>query len=504
MSSVEFSPLELGPATTGPADTTDVARAALGRECAPLRPVRVSPRLLKAWLVFADLAAFVLGILTAVGIQWVVKPIYVEAVGWHLVLAAASAPAFAAAAFWNRLYVARAIVRPAEEAGRVIRTVLAGAAALVALSVAVKFDALSRLWVVLVVLTVTGFVLVERRVVRRLFAKLRRSGRLRRRILIVGTDVHALGLLHSYQRDPSLGYEVVGFVGDDDLGDRGGVTVVGPVRDVSRLLAEHDATGVVVSLPGVGADEVNGLTRRLTDQGYHVALSSSLRDIDIGRLRPQELDGLTLIYVERTVRSGWRAIAKRAFDVTGAVAILAFSMPVLIVAALAIKVSSPGPVLFRQERVGRNRVPFQLYKLRSMVVDAESQLDELLGLNEADGPIFKIKRDPRITRVGAFLRKCSIDELPQLFCVLRGTMSLVGPRPMLPAEAEASDPGVVEERTRVLPGLTGLWQVSGRSESSFEEYCRLDQYYVDNWTLGHDVQICLRTVGVVVLGKGAM
>lgn len=332
---------------------------------------------------------------------------------------------------------------------------------------------------------------------------MRRERRLARRILVVGTDEHAIALMRSCQNHPSLGYEVVGLVGDSEAPTLDGVPVVGPIDRLQELLVAYWATGVVVSIPAVGAD-VNPITRRLTDAGYHVALSSSLCDIDLKRLRPQDLDGQTLLYVERTVRGGWRAVAKRAFDIVVAFTVLLFSLPVLLVAAIAVKVTSPGPVLFRQRRLGRNGEFFEVLKLRTMVVDAEALLAELRALNEAGGPLFKMRRDPRVTPVGRLLRKLSIDELPQLWCVLRGTMSMVGPRPMLPSEAAALDPDVVHERLRVLPGLTGLWQVSGRSEASFESYCRYDRYYVDNWTLSHDIRICARTIGVVLFGKGAM
>jgi len=174
----------------------------------------------------------------------------------------------------------------------------------------------------------------------------------------------------------------------------------------------------------------------------------------------------------------------------------------VIVAMVAIKLDTRGPVFFRQVRVGRDGVPFIVLKLRTMVVDAEVRRNELLELNEVDGPLFKISHDPRVTRVGRVLRKLSIDELPQLVCVLQGTMSMVGPRPALPSEVVQWDASL-HERLRVLPGLTGLWQVSGRSESTFDQYRRLDLYYVDNWSLGHDLRICVRTFGVVLSGRGA-
>ena len=182
--------------------------------------------------------------------------------------------------------------------------------------------------------------------------------------------------------------------------------------------------------------------------------------------------------------------------------ILVLSAPILLAAMIAIRLDSRGPVFFEQVRVGRHGETFRLVKLRTMVADAEERKADLTHLNEADGALFKIKEDPRITRVGHLLRKLSIDELPQLFNVLQGTMSMVGPRPALPDEVAKWDDEVVE-RLRVLPGLTGMWQVWGRSDTSFETYKRLDLYYVDNWSLAHDLRICLRTVGVVVTGRGA-
>ncbi len=208
-----------------------------------------------------------------------------------------------------------------------------------------------------------------------------------------------------------------------------------------------------------------------------------------------------MIYVEPVMRGGWRGAAKRLFDVVLAMAILVITLPIQIMAAIAIGVSSRGPVFFHQIRVGKDGELFEVLKFRTMFVDAERRRSELLEHNEADGPLFKMKNDPRVTNVGRVLRKFSIDELPQLFCVLIGSMSMVGPRPALPSEFEQWDEGVAD-RLRVLPGLTGMWQVSGRSDTSFETYKRLDLYYVDNWSLVHDLAICLRTVGVVLSGTG--
>ena len=278
--------------------------------------------------------------------------------------------------------------------------------------------------------------------------------------------------------------------------------VLGRLDEIESILEDHRAVGVVVSLASVNHDRVNTITRRLTDAGYHVALSSCLRDIDIARLRPQELDGRTMIYVEPVVRDGVPRLAKRVFDVALASLILLITAPLWLAAMVAIKLDTPGPILFRQKRIGRDGIAFTLTKFRTMVVDAEDRKAELLDRNEVDGPLFKMSDDPRVTRVGRLLRKFSIDELPQLIAVFRGEMSMVGPRPALPDEVDQWEPEL-RDRLRVLPGLTGMWQVSGRSGSTFEQYKRLDLYYVDNWSLVHDLRICARTVGVVLTGRGA-
>jgi lipopolysaccharide/colanic/teichoic acid biosynthesis glycosyltransferase len=191
----------------------------------------------------------------------------------------------------------------------------------------------------------------------------------------------------------------------------------------------------------------------------------------------------------------------RVFDYTVAVVGLVVTAPILLVCAIAIRLESHGPVVFRQTRIGEFGKPYKVLKLRTMYEDAEERRAELEDRNERDGPLFKVADDPRVTKVGRVLRKLSIDEIPQFWNVLRGEMSIVGPRPALPSEVALWDDDV-HERLRVLPGVTGMWQVSARDEGTFEEYKRLDMYYVDNWSLAHDLRILLQTVGVVLRGRG--
>lgn len=482
-----------------PAGTSDVTHLGQRRTTrAYTRPL--TPEILRRRQMLADGFAVVFGLVMAFGAIRVIDPFGATGLKHHALLALAGVPAFALGGLASRLHRSRANARRLDEAANVVKTTVYGVAFMVIAAFAVKMDDLSRLWVAFAGAAVFGSLLVERSVARNMFADLRIAGRISRRIMIVGTDAHAISLLHLFQRNRSLGYEVVGFVGEDEIGSRGGVSVLGPIAELDSLLEAHGANGVVVSPASVAEADVNSLTRRLTDNGYHVAISSTLRDIDVTRLLPQNLDGRSMIYVEPVSRDGVHHIAKRAFDIAMASCLLVVTAPILLGAAIAVKATSCGPVFFKQTRVGRNGREFTMVKLRSMVADAEARKAELAELNESDGPLFKVTHDPRITKVGRILRKTSIDELPQLVAVLKGEMSMVGPRPALPDEVAEWDDHT-RERLRVLPGLTGLWQVSGRSEWSFEEYKRLDLYYVDNWSLMHDLLICLRTVGVVVGGN---
>ena len=461
-----------------------------------------SPNTLRHRLALADSAAIAVGIAIGFIAQLVLSDSSRSVAIDQLGLVLASVPMFAFAASYNRLYQARANIRRLEEAMNIFKTVATGMGSLLLFAFVVEVRDLSRLWVAATALGITGALLIERRIARSIFARLRQHGQMTRRIIMVGTDAHAVNLVEAYHRDPALGYQVVGYVGDGKISSTSPVRLLGTTDSLNDLLEQHDAVGVVMSLSSVPPDTVNLLTRQLTDRGYHVALSSSLRDIDVTRLRPQSQDGQTMIYVEPTVRGGWRAVAKRIFDLALATVILILTLPLQAATALAIVATSRGPIFFRQIRVGQDGELFEVLKFRTMYEDAEARKAELIDQNEADGPLFKMRDDPRVTSVGRVIRKLSIDELPQLFCVLIGSMSMVGPRPALPSEVEQWD-DQVRERLRVPPGLTGMWQVSGRSDSSFEVYKRMDLYYVDNWSLFHDIKICFRTVGVVLRGSGA-
>lgn len=482
-------------------------RASLEVTPAVVEPEAIAPRRapgsLKQRLVAADVLVVAVAIVLAFTWQAMVRSdAQLGMQRRHLTLAFVTFPVWIVSFYLNKLYLARAVERPSEELRRIFKASLAAIGVIVAFSFVFQFKALSRLWILSLLVFVVVLMTVERTIARRIFTRMRRNGEIFRPVLIVGTDADAVSLLHAAQRRLELGYRVVGFVGPDDIGIRGGCTVLGGIEETEDVLTATGATGVLISLSSVDPEVVNRLTRNLTDSGYHVALSSGLHDIDVVRFRAQDLGGRTLIYVEQIERGGWRAVAKRTFDIVVSVVALVLAAPICLVAAIAIKRSSPGPVIFSQERLGRDGVPFRVLKFRTMVQDAEALRPALEAHNEADGPMFKMAADPRVTKIGARLRRLSIDEIPQFVNVLRGDMSVVGPRPALQSEVEQWTDDV-RDRLRVLPGITGMWQVSGRSDVTFDEYKRLDLYYVDNWSLAHDARIVCKTFAAVLAQRGA-
>jgi exopolysaccharide biosynthesis polyprenyl glycosylphosphotransferase len=282
-----------------------------------------------------------------------------------------------------------------------------------------------------------------------------------------------------------------------------GVPVVGDLSDTADVVRRCGAETVAV-LP---SPEMNGLQLRqlaweLEKTGTDLCVAPALLDVAGPRTTIRPTAGLTLLHVDHPQLSGPRQVLKDLFDRCAAALALVLLSPLLIAIAAAIKFSDSGPALFTQTRVGKDGRVFKIYKFRTMVVDAEKRLAELRQQNEHDGVLFKMRRDPRITAVGASLRKWSLDELPQLFNVLLGEMSLVGPRPALPDET-ARYADHVRRRLVVKPGLTGLWQVSGRSDLSWDESVRLDLRYVENWSLALDLQILWKTIAVMLRGSGA-
>ena len=301
------------------------------------------------------------------------------------------------------------------------------------------------------------------------------------------------------QAQPELGYRVVAVLGDPvEWAQRDSeIRAIDAGGDTVALVTATGASGVLVAASAIDPQDLDNVVRHLVASGLHVQISSGLVRLGHQRVRPSPLSHQLLYYVEPPRLSLWQHALKRGIDIIVASIALLLCAPILAAVAIAIKLDDGGSITYRQERVGRKRRHFEVIKFRTMVANASSQLAELVELNERNGPLFKVSYDPRVTRVGHFLRSTSLDELPQLFNVLRGEMSLVGPRPALPEEVAQFDVELLD-RVSVKPGITGLWQVEARDSPSFHAYRRLDLFYVDNWSVLMDLTILTATVGVVI------
>jgi exopolysaccharide biosynthesis polyprenyl glycosylphosphotransferase len=412
---------------------------------------------------------------------------------WPAVLAAVGA-------YSRRLYGTGS-----EEFRRVGRAgfVLLAVAAIVSYGAALD---LSRTLVVVVAPGLTVVSLVIRFAARRHLRRLWSVGRCTKRVVLVGRGGAVLELAARLERERFAGLQpVAACVTPVDRGrvSRAVNLPVGGLDDVLVLAAANSADAVAVTSASETASQyLRTLSWQLEGTGLELLVAPGLVEVAGPRLHLRPFEGLPLLSVEQPRLEGWRRVVKGGMDKVVAAAALVVIAPVLLALALAVRMDTPGPVLFRQERVGVNGRSFTMLKFRSMVVDADQQLEALRADNISDGLLFKLRDDPRVTRVGRWLRRLSLDELPQLVNVLTGSMSLVGPRPPLPSEVAAYDSSV-RRRLLVKPGLTGLWQVSGRSDLSWDEAVRLDLRYVENWSLVLDLLILWRTGRAVLRRSGA-
>jgi exopolysaccharide biosynthesis polyprenyl glycosylphosphotransferase len=333
----------------------------------------------------------------------------------------------------------------------------------------------------------------------------RKSGFGVAKLLIVGAGEIARTVMRSVVANPELGYQIVGFVDDDTIlgrKDIGRFKALGRIDNLPEVLRSQKVDEVIITLPWQHHRKIMGISALCERIQVKVRIVPDMFQLTLSQVEVDEMAGVPLIGVRPLSISGGNLILKRVIDFTVALVGLVLLFPVMCLTALAIRLESDGPVIFSQSRVGKGGKRFQIYKFRSMVDDAEAQKEKLLSLNEADGPLFKIKDDPRMTRVGRLLRRYSLDELPQLYNILRGDMSLVGPRPGIPSEVEQYQ-AWHKRRLEITPGLTGMWQVSGRSDLTFDEMALLDIYYAENWSLAVDIKIIIQTIPTVLLRTGA-
>ena len=362
---------------------------------------------------------------------------------------------------------------------------------------------LAEFWVI-----TTCSLLVSRIVLRLVADRVRVHGRDLRHMLILGTNERAMEFARRIMASRERGYRLLGFVDDDWPGlaalRRADFPVVSDYAGLEEFLRRNVVDEVAIYLPLASYYKHSSHVASLCQQhGITMRIHSDIFGVKYTRWRPEDFEGDQYIATYTSSSELWPRTLKRTFDIVVAGAAFVALLPLFLLAALAVKLSSPGPMFFCQERIGLNKRRFRMLKFRSMVQDAETLQANLEKLNEASGPVFKIKNDPRITPVGRFLRRSSIDELPQLLNVLAGDMSLVGPRPLPIRDYEGFHEDWQRRRFSIKPGITCLWQVGGRSDLSFEEWMQLDLKYLDEWSLWLDLKILTRTVPAVFRGAGA-
>ena len=470
---------------------------------------RVEPRAarrLSTWsrdylreVALADLACGVVGVFIAAQLRFGsnVTPMYL---GLSLAL-----PVLWVAALWLAgAYDVRFIGTGSDEFRKVLNAGIGLTAAVTIFSYAINLE-LSRAYVVIALPSLTVFDMLARFALRKRLVRRRMHGKCMHSVVAVGHELAVADLVTELGRDGYHGLNVVGacVVQPGELDDLAGVPVYGGLDDITAAVKAFNAdTVAVTACPEMDGIRLRSLAWELEKTGTDLCVSPALLDVAGPRTTVRPTAGLTLLHVDHPQLSGFRLVFKGLFDRCAAGAALVMLAPLMTILASAVWLHDRGPALFTQVRVGKDGHAFRIYKFRTMVVDAEQRRMELLDSNDSDGVLFKLRRDPRVTPVGARLRRWSIDELPQLFNVFLGHMSLVGPRPALPDEADKYAEHV-RRRLVVKPGLTGLWQVSGRSDLSWEESVRLDLRYVENWSFALDLQIMWKTISVLVRGSGA-
>ena len=467
------------------------------------------------WLALSDLIAIV----TSVGIaQWIrfgsapsggALPLLRNIT--YLEVSAAIVIGWMAALTINGARSTRVIGSGVEEYRRVWWATISVFGAVAIISMLFKLE-LARGYLMVALPLGVLVLLASRWLARRVVVRLRKQhGRCVTRLLVVGSPQAVRDLTLGLSREPWSGYDVVGACipgqySRDGIGipGFGTVPVLGNEESVARAVVASGSHAVAVAATeqfhGTGLRE---LSWELENLDVDLLVAPGVVDVAGPRLHMRPVAGLPLIHVEKPQYHGAKRFQKRAFDIVFSGMALLFGMPLLLLIALAVKLTSRGPVFYRQERIGLDGTPFEMIKFRTMVVGADAMLEEVAHLNEADsGVLFKIRKDPRVTWLGRFLRKYSLDELPQFINSFTGQMSVVGPRPPLESEVASYDDQTMR-RLLVKPGITGLWQVSGRSDLSWEDSVRLDMFYVENWSIMADIVIALKTARVVFSHSGS-
>ncbi|MBK6751566.1 MAG: sugar transferase [Pyrinomonadaceae bacterium] len=405
---------------------------------------------------------------------------------------------FMLSSFW--LYRSKRLASLSDELTDVFRAVVFATLILATLILLAEWSIFPKRF--LVIFAFVSFVLLFsiRLLKRTLLQQFRLHGRNLRSVVVIGAGPRGRKLVDLIDEHPEIGYQFLGFI--DDLKGPG---VIGKLSDIPKILAQNVIDEVIICLPIKSYyEQIQSITAAAEEQGITVRIYSDLFNLNLSRAVAGEIGQAPILSIYASRLTDWQAFVKSSIDFAGGLVLLVVLSPVMLVIALMIKLTSPGPVFFVQERVGLNKRRFNMFKFRTMVADAPARQAELEKLNEADGPVFKIKNDPRVTKLGVWLRKTSLDELPQLFNILLGDLSLVGPRPLPERDFQRFDKHWFNRRFSVKPGITCIWQISGRSETSFDKWIIQDLEYIEKWSLALDLKILFKTVPTVLRGTGAM
>ncbi len=368
-----------------------------------------------------------------------------------------------------------------------------------------KYQHISRLFIFLIGVMTFVVLILERMLFHYVQRKIRLSGYNNRNVLVVGTGPRAREFTRLILSHAEWGLRIIGYVDDEPREEDARILegqIIGTIGDIPRLVRENVVDEVIVAIPRRYLDRVEDVVHLCEETGIETTVLADLYDTMIANTHLSFIHDIPLLTFSTVPAQEWKLLIKATIDMISAALLLFGLAPLLLFIAISVKLTSRGPVLYRQRRLGLHGREFFLYKFRSMYVDAEARLEELKHLNEMTGPVFKITKDPRVTKIGRFIRKTSLDELPQLFNVLRGEMSLVGPRPPIPHEVDQYKRWQ-HRRLSMKPGITCIWQVNGRNKIGFEDWMKLDLQYIDNWSLGMDLKIILKTIPVVLFGYGA-
>jgi len=363
----------------------------------------------------------------------------------------------------------------------------------------------SRLLFLYTAIFVTFFLGTSRLFIVQMRSHLRRYGIGVRRVLLVGAGDVGRMVMRTMVARPELGYQVAGFLDDNPVRGQtniGPYRALGPIINFHQVISQEIVDNVIICLPWQSHELIQQLLHTCEQNQIRAQLVPDYFHFTKNQVRVEDLNGIPLLGTRDLSIQGWNYIVKRTADIVLCVGALLLGWPLILGIVLAIYVDSQGPIIYKQQRIGKNGKPFACYKFRSMVADADARRHEIAMLNESTGPLFKMRNDPRQTRVGRFIRRFSLDEIPQLYNVFCGEMSIVGPRPNLPSEVQQYEEWH-KKRLAASPGITGLWQVSGRSDLTFDEMVLLDVYYVENWSLALDLHILLRSIPAILWARGA-